>query len=92
MIEGAKTDEQFKDKKKIESFDIKEGAYCGILEKSLSMCSRCKLTSYCCQDCQLQHWRAVGGHKMFCAPLDQRLPVAVIRSINNEGVRFANNL
>jgi hypothetical protein len=91
LIEGAqkKADEQFKDTKKIENFDIKECANCGIQAKSLSMCSRCKITSYCCQACQLQHWGAVGGHKKFCAPLDQRLPGSAVRCDSNEGVKCA---
>ena len=88
LIEGAKADELLKNKK-IESYDIKECANCGIQGKCLSMCSRCKLTSYCCQACQLQHWGAVGGHKKFCAPRDQRLPGAVVRSNTNEGVKCA---
>lgn len=77
---STKANEELKNKKKIVSSKVKECANCGIHEKCMSMCSRCKLTSYCCQACQLQHWGAVGGHKKFCTPLDQRLPGAVVRS------------
>lgn len=43
-----------------------ECANCCIQGIKFSKCSRCKLTPYCCEACQLQHWNAVGGHKKFC--------------------------
>lgn len=37
-------------------------------------CSRCKVTSYCSQDCQKEHWKS-GGHKKQCVvnPLAAKL-------------------
>ena len=52
-----------------------ECANCTLKDK-LSDCSRCKLVKYCGKACQVQHWKAAGGHKKFCVPVDQRKPDA----------------
>ncbi|GFR40734.1 hypothetical protein Agub_g1344 [Astrephomene gubernaculifera] len=32
----------------------------------LKGCGRCGTVGYCCRECQLEHWRAPGGHKEAC--------------------------
>ena len=73
-IKAATEVEKLEHKKKGQVGDVNECANCGIQATSLSKCSRCKLTSYCCQACQRQHWSAVGGHKKFCVSANQRSP------------------
>jgi TPR repeat protein len=45
-------------------------ANCSITEAmgSLTMksCARCKAVVYCGKECQIQHWKAEGGHRAVC--------------------------
>ncbi|KXZ42777.1 hypothetical protein GPECTOR_119g408 [Gonium pectorale] len=34
---------------------------------TLKSCEGCGAVGYCCRPCQLEHWRAMGGHKGMCA-------------------------
>lgn len=34
--------------------------------KKYDKCSRCLGVSYCSKACQVQHWKAAGGHKQAC--------------------------
>jgi hypothetical protein len=70
--------------RKKKAFDDKECANCGAQGSCLSKCSRCKLTFYCCQACQLQHWSAVGGHKSFCVSADKRSPDPMVPIVPNQ--------
>ena len=63
--------------KKQPSSVSEECANCGVQAALLAICSRCKITRYCCQACQRQDWIAVGGHKKFCIPTTERLPGAL---------------
>jgi len=76
-------------KKNVKSFDDKECANCGEKKTLLSKCSRCKLTNYCCQACQHQHWSAVGGHKLFCVSANQRSPDKMISFQEENGFNCA---
>ena len=67
----------------------KECANCGVQGTHLSICSRCKLTPYCCVACQLQHWSSIGGHKKFCISLYQRHTGIVLDSDIVGAVRCA---
>jgi len=66
------------DKKKQIDLGLKECTNCGGHEFPLSLCSRCKISSYCGKACQIQHWN--DGHKVFCIPFDQRLQKGKIES------------
>ena len=44
-------------------------ANCGVVEAgggTLKSCSRCKAVVYCGKECQMQHWKKAGGHKVVC--------------------------
>ena len=73
-LKAATEVDKLEHKKKVQVGDVNECANCGTQATPLSKCSRCKLTSYCCQACQRQHWSAVGGHKKFCVSANQRSP------------------
>ena len=75
--------------KKVTKLGEKECANCGFQGTCLSMCSRCKLSSYCCKACQLQDWGAVIGHKKFCVPIDERIPVKMSLSEIDAGMSSA---
>ena len=46
-------------------------ANCGALEApggaALKPCARCKSVVYCGRECQIEHWKAPGGHKSSCS-------------------------
>lgn len=60
-----------KDKQaQVETHECANCCYVG----SHNACARCKVVHYCSKACQVQHWKAIGGHKMFCIPKEDRKP------------------
>jgi hypothetical protein len=47
-------------------------AACGsiISQRPPPFCSRCKVTCYCCKECQTVHWKR--GHKSVCRPASEK--------------------
>ena len=56
--------------KQIETSAKAACANCGKAAGHLKTCVKCTCTWYCSKDCQVQHWKAGGGHKTDCVKYD----------------------
>jgi len=64
-----------------------------LLEDSLLVCSRCKVTLYCSTDCQKNHWEGVNGataHRHQCKPRELYIKLSVNLGEGNDTLPFTN--
>jgi hypothetical protein len=74
--------------KKLNDHPKGECAHCGVSKTGLLDCSRCHLVAYCDRDCQRSHWKAVGGHKLFCVSLIDRDKKATLHIGRKHKIRY----